>query len=143
MNKDKKVFGFEIFDKDYVEGKEQFMIYTLNNKMLKPVLRKFELGWKELFDFQTFLGCLRYNDVSKLYTYHPNVLETLCSFPYELNDNEELKKCELDGKWNRFYHLEIFFSGKKTNQIMKNNIEIIHLTKEEVRELEGKLKFHY
>ncbi len=142
MEKDKRVFGFEILDSDYSENLGQFMLYTIKNNHLKPVLKKFESGWDELFDFSTILKCLKYNNVNKLYTYHPTIEETLCSAPYELNTEEELNRCEFDGKWNRFYHLEIFISGEKIRSLIKNNIKLIHLNKEEIRELESKLKFY-
>lgn len=143
MEKDKRVFGFEIWDNDYFENNSQFMLYTIKNNYLKPVLKKFELGWDELFDFSNVLKCLKYNNVNRLYTYHPTIDETLCSAPYELNTEEELNGCEFDGKWNRFYHLEIFLSGEKIDSMKKNNIKLIHLNNGDVKDLEKKLKLHY
>jgi hypothetical protein len=138
----KKVYGFEIWDNDSNEIGD-FMLYTIRDNFLKPGLEKFELGWKDLFSLENLIGCLKHNNIDKLFTYQPNLCETVCSAPYELNTEYEFEMCESDGKWNRFGHHEISLSKKEKEVFNKNKIQLISLTEKEICELEKTLKFHY
>ncbi len=135
----KKVYGFEIFDNDS-KAIEGFMLYTKRNNLLRPALKKFEQGWKELFTFEGMVTCLEYNKIAKLFTYHPDS-QIICCHPYEINNEFEFELCGFEG-WNRFNHLEIFLSPKEKETLQKAKIELIHLKEEEISELERNLRFH-
>jgi hypothetical protein len=119
------------------------MLYIIKDNMLKPVIKEFEMGHNKMFRFNQMIECLKFNKINKLLTYSPSYSETVCSAPYEINNEEELEQCEVEGKWNRFSHLEIFLSKEEEKILKDNNLILIRLNEDEINKLESKLKFYH
>ncbi len=140
---EKKIYGFEIHDNDNSLNDNGFMLYTIKENFLTPVIEKFERGFGTLFKFEEMIKCLKYNRIKTLHTYQPHNCETVCSAPYEINTDYEFELCQFDGKWNRFNHYEIHPSETEEKIFKENKIELVSLTKKEISKLERNLKFQY
>ena len=139
-NSEKKVYGFQIFDND-LKKITGFMIYTKRENLLRPAVEDFEKGWDELFSLGGLIACLKYNKIKEVHTYHPNS-ETVCSHPYEINNDEDFAMCQEGGGWNRFDHMEIVLSHDEDKILEKENIQLTSLNEEESSKLEKGLRFH-
>lgn len=136
-DKNKRIYGFKILDNDYNEFKG-FMVYTIKDNLLTPAIKDFENAWEELFSFNSMIKCLNYNNVKELFTYTPNDDETICSAPYETEENEE----EYDNDY-RFHHFEISPTKEQKRELKENNIKLTSLNDEEINSLEKRLRHHY
>lgn len=137
----KTVYVFKVWDNQGVNTPEKFMLYTIKDDFLKPTLEDFARGCTNFFSFQTMISCLECNKIKTITTYHPNS-ETVCSQPYELNNEETIEACKSDGEWNRFEHQGVDFSHKEIKILKKYGIELIELNEKEISELEKKLNYY-
>ena len=143
MKKNKHVYGFEILDNDYREIQDKgFMLYTIKNDLLTPVIREFENSGGELFSSNTMLECLNYNNIKELVTYAPDNYKTVCSAPYETEEGMQGETEKFDNDY-RFHHIEISLTKEQKTKLKENNIKLIYLNDKEINDLEKSLRDHY